>query len=150
MDARTFVSALVAAAVIAMPAWAQPAPKKLDICTKKACDVSVVVGAGCAIGLVPDELGVKEGNKKVKITWTIDKASVGKVEFADDNGVFFKTSGHEKELDGKFKESAQKYRWQNKNDLPGAPKKRRYAYGVNVVQDGKACPTYDPTIINDY
>ena len=42
------------------------------------------------------------------------------------------------------------YKWENRNELPGAPPKRRYDYGVNVLQDGKACNTYDPTIVNEY
>jgi hypothetical protein len=153
MGAREWLAATAAGCVLAMSpvaSWAQPKAKKAaDLCQKKACEVTVVVGKNCAIYLVPEELRIKKGVTRVKITWTVDKASAGDVEFADD-GVFFKTSGHGKELDGKLKETKKAYKWENRNELPGAPAKRRYDYGVNVVQDGKACKTYDPTIVNEY
>jgi hypothetical protein len=153
MGARAWFAASAAVVLCGMSpiaSWgAPPPPKAFDLCDTKVCEVIVVVLAKCEIYLVPEEMGVKEGNTKVKMLWTIHKDSTGKVVFTDD-AVVFTTNGHEKELDGKLKESATKYKWDNKNELAGAQKKRKYKYGVKVVQNKVACPTHDPTIVNDY
>lgn len=111
------------------------------------CLVTVKVGAGCSFTVTPWTLGMLAGNRNVKIHWQIDPASAGNAEFALADGIFFK--GPANEFDDPKRLSKTEFRWNDKN--PSGPYPARpFAYGINVIQGGKPCPTLDPTIVNDF
>jgi hypothetical protein len=117
------------------------------LCTDGAkCEVSITAGPNCALTFDPYVLGVHRSLRNIDVRWNINtKDSAGKVEFPKGKGIFFKTEGAVKS--GEFETpkyvSATQYKSKDKNsgfsDNP---------YGVNVMQDDKACPTYDPSVIN--
>ena len=117
-------------------------PPSAGVCKQKQCMVTVRVAA-CSITLDPDWLGVAKGNRDVEIIWEI-RGSPG-VVFAKGDAIFLKDPA----VVGKhFREPKApgdtKYRWLHANSGPGI-----YYYGVRVVDNGKACPPYDPVIIDE-
>ena len=117
-----------------------------DLCTdekNKKCEINITVGANCTFLFVPYILGIPETFKDVEIVWNISKDSKGKVEFPKTKGVFFKSPTSSGQFSPPQYVSATQYKSKDKNSAYGD-----HTYGVNVSQDGKACPTYDPSIIN--
>ena len=119
---------------------------KADLCVDAGkCEVNITVGEGCTFQFDPYVLGIHKTLKDVEIRWNITKASAGKVEFPKKKGIFWKsqTSTQNSELEDPQYAGPTQYKAKDKNssfsDNP---------YGVNVIQNDKACPTYDPSIIN--
>ena len=116
---------------------------KADLCTNdKDCKIIITVGKNCTLSFNPYILGIPKDFKDVDIVWKLrssdDKV---KVEFPKTKGVFFKSpSGH---FSPPQYVNATTYQSKDAN-----PAFSDNPYGVNVIQDGKACPTYDPSIIN--
>jgi len=116
------------------------------LCTDGAkCEVAITVGPNCTLTFDPYVLGIHRSLRNIDVRWNISRDSTGRVEFPKEKGIFFKAAGAVKS--GEFETpkyvSATQYKSRDKNsgfsDNP---------YGVNVMQDGTACPTYDPSVIN--
>lgn len=117
---------------------------KAVVCKEKECRVAVTVSA-CTISVDPEVLGIAKGVRDVDIVWEITQ-SPG-VTFARENAIFFKERDREaaaKQFRDPKLLDEKKFRWRDSNSGPG-----KFDYGVNVVENGKACPTRDPTVIND-
>lgn len=114
-----------------------------------ACPIRITVLENCNFRVVPWTVGVPRGSHNVPIQWHIDSASVGNAQFAASRGIFFKNAASAREFDGERRVSDTQYVWNDRNPTL-SPKGRPHPYGINVVQNGKPCPTFDPTVVNDY
>ena len=114
-----------------------------------SCPIRILVRAGCNFQVMPPTVGVARGNHNVPIHWTIDPSSAGGARFAPTRGIVFKLASSAVEFDGERRVSDTHYMWNDKNPTLHPPA-RPHPYGINVVQDGRPCPTFDPTIVNDY
>jgi hypothetical protein len=113
-----------------------------EVCRQHQCLVAVQVSA-CRVTVDPDWLGIARGNHDVEIVWEI-RNSPG-VTFSRDEPVFFKS----KELASKAftnpkGEGGTRYSWHHVSTGPAV-----YHYGVRVVDNGRACPPLDPSIIDE-
>jgi hypothetical protein len=120
------------------------------VCTNTYCPITVTVKAGCIISVSPLTLGIDAKIEDAVLHWTISPRSVGDPAFADkginpkDNGAWMR------EFRNGTRVGAKEFTWVDKNKLPGAALKRSYGYNVDVIQDGRPCPRFDPTIVNEY
>lgn len=114
------------------------------LCTGGPCEVTVTVGDNCRITVTPYTLGVpRAAGQNIPIHWRLSGA-----KFAATRGVYFKGDvGNE--FDNPRRLSDTQFMWNDKNPQ-GSPRARPFPYGINVEQNGKPCPTYDPTVVNDY
>ena len=114
------------------------------ICKEKECKVAVRVAA-CTITVDPEWLGVARGNRDVAIVWEI-RNSPG-VTFAKEGPIFFKERDREpaaRQFSKPQPMGDTTYRWTMANNSPGV-----FHYGIRVVDNGRACPPLDPTIVAD-
>lgn len=117
---------------------------KAVVCKEKECRVAITVSA-CAINVEPEVLGIAKGVRDVDIVWEITKSPGA--TFARENGIFFKEKDREaaaKQFRDPRRLDDKKFRWRDANSGPG-----EFQYGVNVIDNGKACKPLDPTIINE-
>jgi hypothetical protein len=113
------------------------------------CAVTITVLENCTIRVTPYTLGVPRGSSNVPIRWTISSSSVGNAKFAATRGVFFKGGDWSREFDNERRLSDTQFMWNDRN--PQLPTRARpFPYGINVVQNDRPCPTYDPTVVNDF
>jgi hypothetical protein len=118
---------------------------KADLCIDdKDCKIIITVGRNCTLSFNPYILGIPQVFKDVEIVWKLrssdDKV---KVEFPKTKGVFFKSPSSDGQFSPPRYVNATTYVSKDTNSAFGD-----HAYGVNAIQDGKVCPTYDPSIIN--
>jgi hypothetical protein len=117
---------------------------KVVVCKEKECRVKVTVSA-CAISVDPESLGIAKGVHDVEIVWEI-KNSPG-VTFPRENAIFFKEKDRAaaaRQFRAPRLRDEKTFSWLDANSGPG-----EFHYGVNVIDNGKACPTLDPIVIND-
>ena len=114
-----------------------------------SCPIRIVVREGCNFQVTPPTVGLARGNYNVPIQWTIDPSSAGNAQFAPTRGIVFKLAASAREFDGERRVSDTHYIWNDKNPTLEPPA-RHHPYGINVVQNGRPCPTFDPTIVNDF
>ena len=107
------------------------------------CEITITVGANCTLSFDPYVLGIHAPLRDIDVRWVLSRESAGRVEFPRTNGVFFKSPSSGGQFSPPQYVNPTTYRSRDKNS--GFSDN---AYGVNVNQDGKACPTYDPSIIN--
>ena len=120
------------------------------VCTNTYCSLVVTVGAGCSISVSPAALGIDAKVEDAVLHWSIGPGSAGNATFAP-NGINPKDNGAwMREFRNGTPVSPKEFTWVDKNKLSGAALKRPYGYNVDVIQDGRPCPRFDPTIINDY
>jgi hypothetical protein len=106
-------------------------------CNTHYCRVTVSVDASCRITVNPEDLPIAAGNKNAVIQWDVVGGSFpqGAIAFKDDPGDEFHGWSH----------SPKVITVVDRHETVG----RTYRYGVTVIgANGKACPTYDPTIMN--
>ena len=104
-------------------------------CNDSVCHVDVAV-SDCRVTVTPMDIPVARGNRDMRIIW---KVSTQDAEFTS-NGIDIQGGGgvfHSQLHQGKL------FKWENRNPGPG-----RFKYNVNVVQAGRACPSFDPFIVN--
>lgn len=116
---------------------------KAVVCKEKECRVAVTVTA-CAISVEPEVLGIAKGGRDIDIVWEIRSPGV---TFARENAIFFKEKDRAAAA-RQFREPRllddRKFRWRDANTGPG-----EFHYGVNVIDNGKACAPLDPIVINE-
>jgi hypothetical protein len=112
------------------------------------CTVVVTVTSCAAGGISVDAptLNVQRGNPRIRLTWTI---AGNDYEFTDD-GIKFTTPGWEQEFEAKHN-GKNNYTWIDINPTNTATQGRPFKYSVTVQpkRGGAACPSLDPTVIND-
>lgn len=121
------------------------------LCASAACTtVMVTVKPGCRISADPPTLGMTQGHRNV-ITWKIDPSSTGNATFAR-NGINPKNpAAWRREFEDERPGTTQ-FTWLDTNPHDNNPnnQKRKLGYNVDVIQEGRPCPRFDPIIINDY
>lgn len=138
----------LASALLAGCETLRPGPKPADApradvaakCEKKepVCHIDVKV-KDCKVTVTPDEKRVASRPEGVAMQWTI-RGSPG-VRFAYDGIVFDKRTRVFTVERGAL--AGDTFTMFNTTE-PG-----KYKYSVNVVDNGKACPSHDPIIVND-
>jgi hypothetical protein len=118
-------------------------------CENKVCTVDVIVGPACAISAKPSNLGAAHGDPGLTIVWTIKPGpGAGTVAFDPTNGINPKNSGTwGNQFSGGHPVGATVFQWSDANT---DTTKTSYGYNILVSQNEKACPQFDPTIINGY
>lgn len=103
-------------------------------CAGPVCHVDVRV-ENCRV-IVESQTPVQRGSRDVRMIWTL---VTGNAQFAS-NGIDVLSPGTE--IHGKL-HGPRHYKWENRNSGPN-----RFKYNVNVIQDGRPCPSHDPFIVN--
>lgn len=123
------------------------------VCKNTYCPITVTVKAGCVISVSPNDLGIDNNVDDAVLHWTISANSVGGAAFTD-KGINPRDPGA---WNREFRNGTpvgnppREFTWVDKNKLAAdSPRPRPYKYNVDVIQDGRPCPRYDPTIINGY
>jgi hypothetical protein len=121
------------------PMQIQPPAKRLaSYCHLQSCDVTVTVDANCLVTANPYTLVIGGGHGPFTVVWKLNGPGAA---FASGNGIVFEPGAAG--VFTKVQGGSQSYVFQNTGT------KGIYHYVVNVVQDGTACPTLDPTDVND-
>lgn len=114
--------------------WLEPTARATP-CNSQVCHVEVTVSGGCRVSVDQERIKVGRTHPDVRFIWRIHGAG----EFTA-NGIDLKGAPH---FGGKLA-GAKLFKWDLRNDRPG----NEWKYDVNVSLEGKACPTYDPFIMN--
>ena len=104
-------------------------------CNTQVCHVEVTVSTECKAGVDHEYIYVGRTHPDVRFIWSIR----GPGEFAA-NGIDVKGAPP---FGGRLPGS-KNYKWDFRNQGPSG----RWKYDVNVTLNGRACPTFDPFIMN--
>lgn len=115
-----------------------PERRQAAYCAAQTCPVRITVDANCVVSADPFVLVMGGSRPPITVVWTVSGPDAS---FADGDGIVFDPNGA-----GVFTKRAggqQSYVFQN-GGTNGS-----YHYVVNVRQGGRACPTLDPTGVNE-
>jgi hypothetical protein len=121
------------------PTQVQPVDQRNAVyCHQKSCTVRVAVDANCVVSADPYTLVMGGVAGPITIVWTVSGPGA---TFAAGDGIAFDPSGNG--VFSKAEGGQQSYVFHN-SGANGV-----YHYVVNARQGGRACPTLDPTGVND-
>jgi hypothetical protein len=113
-------------------------------CSQTPCPPIQVTVTACVVTITPASYRVGKGVKGATIVWDVQTPNV---TFPSQPIRWKKESQAlaEREFTNpRLLRDGRGFSWDDGNSQPAT-----FNYGVNVIQDGKACPPMDPTIIND-
>jgi hypothetical protein len=121
------------------PVQVQPVDQRNAVyCHQKSCAVRITVDANCVVSADPYSLVMGGVAGPITIVWTVSGADA---TFAAEEGIVFDPTGNG--VFSKTQGGSQTYVFHD-SGTNGV-----YHYVVNTKQGGRACPTLDPTSVND-
>ena len=110
------------------------------LCEKSPCKVVVTV-EGCRIEVAPERLGVRHGLRDTEIVWELESPGYSFPE----RGITFQ----DKEMTKPVFHQARRVEPNRFTIIDANAGPGKYKYNVRVMKGEKACPPYDPYIVND-